>query len=160
MGAKTIHDFEVKKSNGENINLSEYKGKVLLIVNIASKCGLTPQLADLEALYRNYKGKGFEVLAFPCNQFGNQAPENDEQMREFCSMNYEVSFPLFAKIDVNGASASPLYEFLRSEKPGVFGDKIKWNFTKFLINKNGEVVKRFAPTKKPLSLTKAIEDIL
>lgn len=156
---QTIYDFKVLNNIGEEVSLGAYKDKVLLVVNIASKCGLTPQLADLESLYRSYKNQGFEILAFPCNQFGNQSPENDSEMLEFCSMNYEVSFPLFAKIDVNGSSASPLYKFLRSEKSGLFGDKIKWNFSKFLINKKGEVVKRFAPTKNPISLAKSIENL-
>lgn len=157
---QTIYDFKVLNTKGEEVKLSDYKGKVLLIVNIASKCGLTPQLADLESLYRNYKDKGFDILAFPCDQFANQSPEDGEGMREFCSMKYEVSFEVFEKIEVNGDNASDLYKHLRSQKFGWFGDKIKWNFAKFLINKQGEVVKRYSPTKAPLKISKDIEKLI
>ena len=136
-------------------------GKVLLVVNTASKCGFTPQYEGLEALWRKYRDHGFEVIAFPCNQFGNQEPGGAEEIASFCEMNYGVSFPLMAKVDVNGTGAEPLFEWLKSEAPGIFGSKrIKWNFTKFLIGRDGKVVRRYAPTEKPAALERDIEALL
>jgi len=143
------------------VNLSDFKGKVLLIVNVASKCGFTPQYEGLEKLYRKYKDKGFEILAFPCNQFGNQEPGTNEEIKNFCSTKYNVTFRLFDKIDVNGPNTHPLYKFLKEAKPGLMGSKdIKWNFTKFLIDRNGNVVERYAPQTTPESIEKDIEKLL
>ncbi len=143
------------------VKLSDYKGKVLLIVNVASKCGFTPQYEGLEKLYRKFKDKGFEILAFPCNQFGNQEPGTNEEIKNFCSTKYNVTFRLFDKIDVNGPNAHPLYKFLKEAKPGLMGSKdIKWNFTKFLIDRNGNVVERYAPQTTPESIEKDIENLL
>jgi len=159
--AKTIADFTAKLPNGEQQSLADKQGKVLLVVNTASKCGFTPQYDGLEALYRKYKDKGFEVVAFPCNQFGAQEPGDAEEIQKFCKLTYDVTFPLMAKIDVNGPSAAPLYEWMKSEAPGLMGSKsIKWNFTKFLIDRDGKVVKRYAPTDKPEGLVKDIEKLL
>lgn len=156
-----VHDYAVKAPGGDPVSLSGYSGKVLLIVNVASKCGFTPQYAGLEALYRKYKDRGFEILAFPCNQFGHQEPGNAEEIASFCSLNYDVTFPLFAKIEVNGSNADPLYEHIKAAKPGVMGTKgIKWNFTKFLVDRAGQVVARFAPTVKPEELEGEIEKLL
>jgi glutathione peroxidase len=158
---KTIADFNAKLPNGEELSLADKAGKVLLVVNTASKCGFTPQYAGLEALWRKYKDRGFEVIAFPCNQFGAQEPGNAEEIANFCSLTYDVSFPLMAKVDVNGAGAVPLYDWLKSEAPGLMGTKaIKWNFTKFLIGRDGKVVRRYAPTDKPEALEKDIEKLL
>jgi glutathione peroxidase len=157
----SVHNFTVKAPNGEPAPLSSYAGKVLLIVNVASKCGFTPQYEGLEALYRKYKDRGFEILAFPCNQFGHQEPGNAEEIARFCSLTYDVTFPLFGKIDVNGPDADPLYEYIKGIKPGVLGTKrIKWNFTKFLVNREGAVVARFAPTVKPEELEGEIVTLL
>ena len=162
--AETIHEFSAALLKGGTVSLSEFKGRVLLIVNTASKCGFTPQYAGLEEIYRAYKSRGFEVLGFPCNQFGAQEPGSAEEIGEFCERNYGVSFPMFAKIDVNGPGAHPLYRFLRRSKPGIFGPmgsgSIKWNFTKFLVNRNGEVVARYAPASKPEKLAHSIERLL
>lgn len=148
-----VHDFKVKDINGKLVSLSDYRGKVLLIVNVASKCGFTPQYTDLEKIYQEFKTQGFEVLAFPCNQFGGQEPGNSEEIKNFCSLNYNVSFPLFSKINVNGSDADPLYECLKETLPGIMGSKaIKWNFTKFLVAKNGVPIKRYAPNDKPIDL--------
>ena len=137
--------------------MSKYKGKVLLIVNVASECGFTPQYKGLEKLYQTYKNEGFEILAFPCNQFGNQEPGNPEQIQKFCSETYQTTFPLFEKIDVNGINAHPLYVFLKKEAPGVLGTKsIKWNFTKFLIDRNGTVLKRYGSSTKPKEISEDI----
>jgi glutathione peroxidase len=156
-----IYDFTVKALDGQPKPLADYRGKVLLIVNTASKCGLTPQYAGLEALHRKYAGRGFEVLGFPCNQFGGQEPGDAAEIAQFCSLNYEVSFPMFAKIDVNGPKADPLFKFLKEEKPGVLGtEAIKWNFSKFLIAPDGRVEARFAPTAKPETLEEKIETLL
>lgn len=156
-----VHDFAVKAASGDMVTLSGHAGKVLLIVNVASKCGFTPQYAGLEALYRKYKDRGFEILAFPCNQFGQQEPGNAEEIASFCSLNYDVTFPLYAKVEVNGPGADPIYEHIKAAKPGLMGTKgIKWNFTKFLVNRQGEVVARFAPTVKPEDLEGAIEKLL
>lgn len=157
---KSVYDFKVKDINGHDVPLSQYQGKFLLIVNVASKCGFTPQYKGLEDLHRELKGK-VEVLGFPCNQFGKQEPGNEEEIKNFCSLTYDVTFPMFAKIDVNGPQADPLYEFLREEKPGFLGtEAIKWNFTKFLINGQGQVVKRYAPTDSPESIKKDLEKML
>lgn len=155
-----LYDITVRGRNGDLISLSQYKGKTLLIVNTATGCGFTPQYEGLETLYRKYKNQGFEILDFPCNQFGHQAPGTEEEIHEFCTMNYEVSFPQFAKIEVNGSGESPLYSYLKSQKSGFLGSKIKWNFTKFLIDKEGTVVNRYAPTDKPEQLEKDILALL
>jgi glutathione peroxidase len=156
-----IHDIAARRIDGAERDLSEFKGKVLLIVNVASRCGFTPQYTGLEALYRSYRQRGFEVLGFPCNQFGSQEPGSEAEIGSFCSTTYDVTFPMFAKVDVNGAGAHPLYQFLKSEKPGVLGtEAIKWNFTKFLVNRQGDVVKRYAPNEKPEDLSTDIEGLL
>jgi len=156
----SIYDFSAFRLDGSLINLAEFKGKVLLIVNTASKCGFTPQYAGLEELYRTHRERGFEVLGFPCNQFGAQEPGSAEEIGTFCHRNYGVSFPMFAKIDVNGEAAHPLYRFLKQSKPGVFGSqRIKWNFTKFLIDRDGQVVDRFAPSTKPRELETRIQEL-
>ena len=156
MEAKNLYDFTVKNKKGESVSLAEYKGKVVLIVNIATKCGFTPQLKGLEELWNTYQDKGLVILGFPCNQFANQNPDSDNQTQEFCSLNYGVTFPVLKKINVNGNDADPLYKWLKSKKGGILWSAIKWNFTKFLINKNGEVVHRFAPTAPPSSIEKYI----
>ncbi|HEV2573831.1 MAG TPA: glutathione peroxidase [Beijerinckiaceae bacterium] len=156
-----IYDFSARTLAGEDVSLADYRGKVLLIVNTASQCGFTPQYEGLEALYRDLQGRGLIVLGFPCNQFGAQEPGDAAEIANFCKLTYDVSFPMFAKIDVNGPAASPLYEWLKNEAPGVLGSKaIKWNFTKFLINRDGQVVGRFAPTTKPEALRADIEALL
>jgi glutathione peroxidase len=158
---KTIYDFAVTDIDGNIIKLDKYRDKVLLIVNTASKCGFTKQYAALEELYKRYKDKGFYILGFPCNQFGNQEPGNLEEIKNFCALTYSVDFPMFAKIEVNGENAHPLYKFLKKEAGGIFGlSAIKWNFTKFLVNKNGNVVKRYAPVTDPLKITQEIEELL
>jgi glutathione peroxidase len=157
----TIADFTVKMPGGKELNLAEKAGKVLLVVNTASKCGFTPQYDGLEALWRKYGERGFEVLAFPCNQFGGQEPGTAEEIESFCKVNFGVSFPLMAKIEVNGANADPLYQWLKQKAPGVLGTKgIKWNFTKFLIGRDGKVVRRYGPTDKPEKLEADIEALL
>lgn len=157
----TIADFTVTTNRGENLDLSTKKGKVLLVVNTASKCGFTPQYDGLEELYQGFKDKDFEVLGFPCNQFGAQEPGNADEIAEFCKVNFGVTFPLMAKIDVNGPDASPLFDWMKSEKRGVMGSKsIKWNFTKFLIDREGNVVKRYGPQDTPRSIAKDIEKLL
>jgi glutathione peroxidase len=162
--AETVHEFSATLLNGSTVSLSEFKGRVLLIVNTASRCGFTPQYAGLEGLYHAYKSRGFDVLGFPCNQFGAQEPGSAEEIGEFCERNYGVSFPMFAKIDVNGPGVHPLYRFLKHTKPGIFGPigggSIKWNFTKFLVDRNGNVVARYAPTTKPEKLVHRIERLL
>ena len=158
---KNIFNFSCKDINGEEVNLSDYSGKVLLIVNTASKCGFTPQYKGLQDLYKKYFNQGFEILGFPCNQFGSQEPGTDQEIVEFCNINYDVTFPLFSKIEVNGPSAHPLFSFLTSDKPGLLGTKaIKWNFTKFLINRNGEPVKRFSSKTAPEEISSEILDLL
>ncbi|WP_151409296.1 glutathione peroxidase [Anaerococcus sp. Marseille-P9784] len=156
----TIYDYKVKNINGEDVSLEKYKGKVLLIVNTATKCGFTPQYEGLEELYKTYKDKGFEILDFPCNQFANQAPESNQEIKNFCTARFGVTFETFAKIDVNGENEEPLYNFLKNSKGGIFGDDIKWNFTKFLIDKDGNVVNRYASQKKPKNIAKDIEKLL
>jgi glutathione peroxidase len=149
----TIYDIEVTTIDGVPQSLASYRGKVLLIVNVASKCGFTPQYAGLEALQLRHQDAGFEVLGFPCDQFGHQEPGNEEEIRNFCSLTYQISFPMFAKIEVNGDQAHPLYKFLKSEQKGLLGSEaIKWNFTKFLVNREGAVVQRYAPTATPESI--------
>jgi glutathione peroxidase len=156
-----IYEFTMPRLNGKDQSLADYKGQVLLVVNTASKCGFTPQFAGLEKLYGDLKDKGLAILGFPCNQFGSQDPGSDDEIGEFCQINYGVSFPMFSKIDVNGADAAPLYNHLKSERPGLMGTEgIKWNFTKFLVNRDGKVVKRFAPKDKPSAIRKAIEALL
>ncbi len=157
----TIADFTADLPGGKQINLAEKQGKVLLVVNTASKCGFTPQYDGLEALWKQYGDRGFEVLAFPCNQFGGQEPGTADQIEEFCKVNFGLSFPLMAKVEVNGPNETPLYSWLKSEAPGVMGTKsIKWNFTKFLIDRTGKVVRRYGPTDKPESIAKDIEKLL
>ena len=155
-----LYDFKVKDIKGNEVSLEKYKGKVLLIVNTASKCGFTPQFKELQELYRDYKDKGLEILGFPCNQFGHQDPGNNETIKEFCTLNYGVTFTMFEKIDVNGDNAHPLYKYLKSEAKGLLGSKIKWNFTKFLVDSNGKVIKRYASTVKPLAIKADIENLL
>ena len=156
----SIYDFTVKGMKGEDVSLSEFKGKVLLVVNTATGCGFTPQYDGLEALYEKYRDRGFEILDFPCNQFGNQAPGSEEEIKSFCTMKFGVSFPQFAKIEVNGENEEPLYKWLKSQKGGVLGSKIKWNFTKFLIDSNGNVVDRYAPTVTPEKIDGDIAKLL
>jgi glutathione peroxidase len=149
----TIYDFSAKTIDGDEQKMSAYRGKTLLIVNVASKCGFTPQYEGLEALYRDFKPKGLVVLGFPCDQFGHQEPGDENEIKNFCSLNYEVTFPLFAKIDVNGPNAHPLYKYLKHEAKGLLGSEaIKWNFTKFLVDSAGSVRKRYAPTDTPESI--------
>ena len=157
----TVTDFSATLSNGNEVALGDYAGKVLLIVNTASKCGFTPQYTGLESLQKNYSASGFSVLAFPCNQLGGQEPGTEQDIESFCDLNYQTSFPLFSKIEVNGASSHPLFTHLKSEAPGVLGSKrIKWNFTKFLVNQQGQVVKRYAPSTKPEAIAEDIEALL
>jgi len=153
----SVYEFKVKNIKGEEVALESYKGKLLLVVNTASQCGFTPQYKGLEELYQKYSKSGFEVLAFPCNQFGGQEPGNDQEIASFCDLKYKTSFPLFSKVDVNGESAAPLFTYLKDQSPGIFGTKaIKWNFTKFLVDKNGKVVERFAPTDTPEKIEKTL----
>ena len=156
-----ITDFTVRAADGTPAALEAYRGKVLLIVNTASKCGFTPQYEGLEALHRDYAARGFEVLGFPCNQFGGQEPGDAAEIANFCSLTYDVTFPVFAKVDVNGGEADPLFERLKADAPGVLGSKaIKWNFTKFLVDREGRVVDRYAPTTKPADIRTDIEKLL
>ena len=157
----TAYDFKARTIDGTEQPLSDFRGKALLVVNVASKCGFTPQYTGLEALYRKFKDKGIEVLGFPCDQFGHQEPGNEEEIKNFCSLNYDVSFPLYAKVDVNGANAHPLYKWMKEEKSGFLGTEgIKWNFTKFLIDRHGNVVKRYAPTDTPEKIEKDLAAVL
>jgi len=157
----TAFDFTVTDIHGKPVNLADYKGKVLLIVNTASKCGFTPQYKGLQQVWDTYKDKGLVVLGFPCNQFGHQEPAPEEQIEQFCEMNFGVNFPLFAKVDVNGSDAAPIYRHLKEAAPGILGSEgIKWNFTKFLVSKDGTKVKRYAPTDKPEDMVKDIEALL
>lgn len=155
-----FYEFEASTLQGEKKSMSEYKDKVVVVVNTASKCGLTPQFEGLEELNQKYKDKGLVILGFPCNQFAKQEPGNANDIQEFCQINYGVSFPMFEKIDVNGEDAHPLYKYLKSKKGGWFGSSIKWNFTKFVIDKNGNPVKRFAPTTKPENMETLIQKLL
>lgn len=157
----TLYDIDARTIAGETQSLRDFAGKTLLIVNVASKCGFTPQYAGLEALHEKYAGRGLVVLGFPCNQFGAQEPGAEKEIASFCSTTYGVSFPMFAKIEVNGENAHPLYKWLKHEAPGLLGtEAIKWNFTKFLVDKTGKVVKRYAPTDTPQSIEKDIEALL
>jgi glutathione peroxidase len=158
---QTIYDFDALGMDGKSVKLSKYKGKALLIVNTASACGFTPQFGGLEALHEKFGAQGLVVLGFPCNQFGSQDAGSNEEIASFCQLNFGVTFPMMAKIDVNGADATPLYKWLSSEAPGLLGSKaIKWNFTKFLVNKEGQVIKRFGPQDAPVSLEKDIKAAL
>lgn len=156
----SIYDFSARTIEGEEKPLSDYEGKVLLIVNTASKCGFTPQFDGLQKLYDQYKDQGFEVLGFPCNQFGHQDPGADEEINQFCQQNYGVSFQMFSKVNVKGKNAHPLFAFLTSEQKGILGEQIKWNFTKFLIDQDGNAVKRFGPQKNPDIIEKDVEALL
>ena len=157
----SIYDFAVKDIHGKTVKLDAYKGKPLLIVNTASKCGFTPQYKGLESLYEKLHGKGLEILGFPCNQFGEQEPGTEAEIESFCEVNYGVTFPMFAKVDVNGDTAAPVYKYLKKEKPGLLGSEaIKWNFTKFLVDRNGKVVERYAPNTEPEAIAGDIEKLL
>jgi glutathione peroxidase len=157
----SLYDIAVNRIDGTATTLADYRNTVLLVVNVASRCGFTPQYTGLEALYRKHKAQGFAVLGFPCNQFGAQEPGNEADIQSFCSLTYDVSFPLFAKVDVNGADAHPLYRHIKHERPGLLGtEAIKWNFTKFLIDRNGQVLKRYAPTDRPVDLEADIGALL
>ena len=161
MSTATVYDFEARRIDGLDVALSQFRGKVMLIVNTASQCSFTPQFGGLEQLHESYVGKGLAVLGFPCNQFGAQDPGNDSEIASFCQVNYGVSFPMMRKIDVNGPSAHPLYKWLCAEAPGLLGSKaIKWNFTKFLVGRDGRVIRRYAPLDKPAALAKDIEAAL
>ncbi len=155
-----IYDVSVTRLGGEETTLGEHRGKVLLIVNTASKCGLTPQYEGLEALYREHREAGLVVLGFPCNQFAGQEPASEEQIQSFCSTRYDVSFPMYGKINVNGSDTHPLYEHLKAQKTGILGSAIKWNFTKFLVDREGNVVERFAPKTEPAALTAKVTALL
>jgi glutathione peroxidase len=156
-----VYQFEMPLGNGENKNLQDYAGQVLLIVNTASKCGFTPQYDGLQSVFDDYKEQGFQVLGFPCDQFGHQEPGSDTEIEQFCSLNFNVNFPLFKKSDVNGDDTSPLYQYLKKEAPGLLGSKsVKWNVTKFLVHREGKVVARYAPNAKPQSIAKDIEALL
>ena len=157
----TIYEFSATNNRSEEVSLSAYKGKVMLIANTASKCGFTPQYQGLNDLYKDLQAKGLVVLGFPCNQFGEQEPGSDSEISEFCELNYGVSFPIMSKIDVNGAGAHPLFDYLKAQAPGLLGTKkIKWNFTKFLVDQNGKVLKRYAPLTKPEAIRADIEALL
>ena len=155
-----IYDFNVRNAKGEEVPMTEYLGKVLLIVNTATGCGFTPQYEGLQKLYDKYQDRGLEILDFPCNQFGHQAPGSEEEIQEFCTLKYNTTFPLFAKIDVNGKEAEPLFSFLKNQKGGIFGNDIKWNFTKFLVSRDGTVVERYAPMTTPEKIEKDILKLL
>lgn len=157
----SIYDFKVQARDGSMVDLADYRGQVLVVVNTASKCGFTPQFEGLEALYREYHDRGLTIIGFPCNQFANQDPGTDEEIAEFCQVNYGVTFPMMAKVDVNGSDAEPVFTWLTKQAPGFLGTKgIKWNFTKFLIGRDGEVIKRFGPKEEPHSMRPAIEAAL
>lgn len=157
----SLHDFTVKNEKNADIPLANYKGKVVLVVNVASKCGFTPQYAGLEDLYKKFKDRNFTIVGFPCNQFGFQEPGTNDEIQSFCQMNYGVTFPVMAKVDVNGDNASPVYRFLKEKAPGILGtEMIKWNFTKFLIDKQGNVVQRYAPNTEPRDIEKDIAGLL
>ena len=157
----TVFDFDVKDIQGQPKSLGDYKGQVLLVVNVASQCGFTPQYTALQELYDRFRGRGLAVLGFPCNQFGHQEPGSNEQIQQFCDTRFRVTFPMFAKLDVNGPGADPLYKYLKHAAPGILGsERIKWNFTKFLVNKDGSRVTRFAPSRKPEQMASEIEALL
>ena len=153
----SIYDFKIMKADGTEVSMADYKGKVLLIVNTATGCGFTPQYEGLQKLYDKYKDMGLEILDFPCNQFGHQAPGTEEEIQEFCTLKYKTTFPLFAKVEVNGKNEEPLFRYLKSQEGGFLGDDIKWNFTKFLVSRDGKVIDRYAPVTKPESIE---DDIL
>lgn len=155
-----IYDYVVKDAEGNEVSMSEYEGKVLLIVNTATGCGFTPQYEGLQDLYEKHQEKGFEILDFPCNQFGNQAPGTEEEIEDFCQSRYGVTFKMFKKIDVNGENEEPLFTYLKSQKTGLMGSKIKWNFTKFLVDRNGNVVERFAPTTEPEKIDEKVGKLI
>ena len=155
-----IYDFKVRSAKGEDVSMADYKGKVLLIVNTATGCVFTPQYEGLQKLYDKYKDKGLEILDFPCNQFGHQAPGTEEEIQEFCTLKYKTTFPLFAKVEVNGKNEEPLFRYLKSQEGGFLGDDIKWNFTKFLVSREGTVVGRYAPITKPESIESDIQKLL
>lgn len=156
-----FYNFEARRLNGETVSMEQYKGKTILVVNTASKCGLTPQYEGLEKLYENYKDQGLVILGFPCNQFANQESGSSDEIQEFCQINYGVSFPMFEKVDVNGENAHPIFKYLKSKLGGgIFGSKIKWNFTKFIIDKNGTPVKRYSPITKPEKMENTIRKML
>lgn len=155
-----FYEFKAKSLGGKEISMEDYIGKTVLVVNTASKCGLTPQYEGLEKLYQKYKNKGFVILGFPCNQFGQQEPGDEKSISEGCLVNYGVTFPMFSKVEVNGENAHPIFNYLKSELRGLFGSRIKWNFTKFLVDKEGRPIKRFAPTTKPESIDKYLDKIL
>ena len=157
---QNFHQFKATSLQGKEIAMDSYKGKYVLVVNTASKCGLTPQYEGLEKLYEKYKDQGLVILGFPCNQFANQEPGDEQSIAEGCLVNYGVTFPMFSKIDVNGENAHPIYKYLKSELGGVLGSKIKWNFTKFLVDQEGNPVKRFAPTTKPEKIDKYLQSVL
>lgn len=152
----SIYDYKVKDKDGNEVSMKDYEGKVLLIVNTATGCGFTPQFEGLQDLYEKYQAQGFEILDFPCNQFGNQAPGSDEEITDFCNSRYGITFQQFAKIDVNGDNEEPLFTYLKSQKSGIMGSKIKWNFTKFLVDRSGKVVGRFAPTTTPEAIDEEV----
>jgi glutathione peroxidase len=157
----TVYDYSARTIDGQEVPLREFAGKALLVVNVASKCGFTPQYTGLEALQRKYADRGFAVLGFPCDQFGHQEPGNEDEIRNFCRLNYDVTFPMFAKVEVNGSGAHPLFEHLKGAAKGILGTEgIKWNFTKFLVDREGRVVRRYAPNDKPESLQQDIEALL
>ncbi len=161
MADANLYSFQVKTPNNENMSLEKYKGQVVLVVNVASKCGFTPQYVGLEKLYEKYKNQGFTILGFPSNQFGAQEPGTDQEIQSFCQLNYGVTFPVLAKIDVNGGNAAPLYEWLKTSAPGLLGtEMIKWNFTKFLVGKSGTVIKRYAPNTEPKEIAADIESAI
>ena len=161
MSEANVFGFQVRDVKGNDVSLEQYRGKALLIVNVASKCGFTPQYKGLEELYKKFSAKGFVILGFPCNQFGGQEPGSDAEIESFCELNYGVTFPIFSKIEVNGAGTAPLYKYLKSEAPGALGtEAIKWNFTKFLVDKTGKVSKRYAPTDSPESIGKDLDSFL
>ncbi len=157
----SVYDFSARTIDGDEKPLSDYQGKAMLVVNTASKCGFTPQYAGLETLWKKYQDQGLVVMGFPCDQFGHQEPGNEEEIKSFCSLSYDVSFPMFAKVDVNGEKAHPLWQFLKAEKSGLLGiSAIKWNFSKFLVDKHGKVVKRYAPTDTPEKIEKDLASVL
>ena len=157
----SVYDFTVKDIHGKPVKLDRYRGKVMLVVNTASQCGFTPQYKGLEAMYEKLHAKGLEILGFPCNQFGGQEPGDEKEIAQFCELNFGVTFPMFAKVDVNGDDTAPLYKYLKAEKPGLLGSEaIKWNFTKFLVDRDGNVVKRYAPNDTPESIAKDVEKAL
>lgn len=159
--SKSVYDFTCKTIDGQEKSLAEFEGKVLLVVNVASKCGFTPQYEGLEAMYQDLKSEGLEILGFPCNQFASQEKGSDADIQSFCSLTYGVTFPMFSKVDVNGDQADPLYQFLKSEAPGLLGSKaVKWNFTKFLVNKEGKVIKRYAPNTEPKAIVGDVKKLL